>query len=271
MALLDEYFTRIGYSGPVRPSLDVLNRIVALHTQVIPFENLDVLLGRPIDLGADGLARKLVQGGRGGYCFEQNGLLLDVLGAMGYVVCPLSARVRYQRARDVTPSRTHMFLRVDLEREAWIVDVGFGGFSLACAIRLWTTEEQATPHEPRRIVREHDRYYHQVRLADTWHDVTEFTLEEMPLVDRELANWYTSTHPQSPFRLRLVAARALPDGQRVTLLNRELTRRRKDGAGDVTPIDTPEALLGILADEFGLHFPEGTTFPCAGLDWPPSP
>lgn len=63
--------------------------------------------------------------------------------------------MRYQRPRDFTPARTHVFLRVELAGESWLVDVGVGGMSLTSAIRLDTGEVQPTAHEPRRIVREH--------------------------------------------------------------------------------------------------------------------
>jgi N-hydroxyarylamine O-acetyltransferase len=195
-------------------------------------------------------------------------LLLEVLRTLGFTVRPLSARVRFQQPPDVVTARTHLFLRVDLEGEGWLVDVGFGGFSLATAIRLGTEEPQDTPHEPRRIVGRDGRFYHQVRLGDVWHDLSEFTGEDMPLVDRELGNWFTSTHPTSSFRNRLVAARALPGGERLTLQNRELSHRRPGGVVDLTVIQTPEALLVVLAERFGLRFPAGTTFPCSGLDWP---
>jgi N-hydroxyarylamine O-acetyltransferase len=99
---LGSYFQRIGYRGAAEPTLRVLHDVVNLHVQTIPFENLDVLLGRPIDLSPTALAHKLITSRRGGYCFEQNGLLLEVLGAMGFDAKPLSARVRYQRPRDYT-------------------------------------------------------------------------------------------------------------------------------------------------------------------------
>jgi N-hydroxyarylamine O-acetyltransferase len=106
-----------------------------------------------------------------------------------------------------------------------------------------------------------------VRIADEWHDLCEFTLEEMPFIDRELGSWFTSTHPQSHFKSRLIAARALPDGGRNTLLNRELTLRRRNGV--VTRmLSTPAELLAVLASEFDLHFQPGTTFACPALDWP---
>src|SRR6185369_8535357 len=88
---LDAYFARIGYTGPREPTLAVLDDIVARHTCTIPFENLDVLLGRGISLADDAVERKLVSDVRGGYCFEQNSLLQRALMALGFVVKPLSA------------------------------------------------------------------------------------------------------------------------------------------------------------------------------------
>ena len=265
---LEAYFARVGYDGPVAPTLAVLNDLMSAHVQAIPFENLDVLLQRGIDLTPEALQRKLVDERRGGYCFEQNGLLLLVLGAIGFAVTPLSARVRYQRPRDYTPARTHLFLRVEIDGAAWIADVGVGGLSLTSAIRFDLEGEQATRHEPRRIIRERGRFFHQVRFGNDWQDVLEFTGEEMPLIDRELANWFTSTHPQSHFRNRLIAARALPDGGRLTLLNRELTTRSRSGQAETRLLAAPAELVSVLDEKFSLRFPAGTLFPCEALDWP---
>ena len=73
---LDAYFRRIGYDGPRDASLETLRELHRLHPQAIPFENLDPLLGRPVNLDPASLQAKLVEGGRGGYCFEQNGVLV---------------------------------------------------------------------------------------------------------------------------------------------------------------------------------------------------
>lgn len=265
---LDAYFLRIGYSGPRAPTLAALHAITAAHTSTIPFENLAVLMGQPIDLEVGALFDKLVRARRGGYCFEQNGLLLHVLERLGYQVAPLSARVRLQRPRDFIPPRTHVFLRVELDGETWLTDVGVGGLSLTSAIRLNADGEQATPHESRRIVREGARLFHQVRFGDDWEDVCEFTLEEMPAIDRELGNWYTSAHPQSHFKNRLIVARAAPEGARLTLLNDELKIRRRDGRAESHTIKTPDELLELLERHFGLSFPAGTRFGPPGSPWP---
>jgi N-hydroxyarylamine O-acetyltransferase len=264
---LDAYFARIGYHGPRAPTLATLDALMAAHVQAIPFENLDILLSRPIDLELAALERKLIHDHRGGYCFEQNALFLAVLTQLGFNAHPLSARVRFQRPRDYTPARTHLLIRVELD-QSYLADVGIGGLSLAAALRLADPAPQPTPHETRRLVREHGVLFHQVQLGDDWHDLYELTLEHMPLIDRIVANWYTSTHPDSHFRARLTVARALPDGARLTILNRELTHRHRDGRADRTIINSPDHLLTILAERFGLHFPPSTRFPCEALDWP---
>jgi N-hydroxyarylamine O-acetyltransferase len=279
---LDAYFARIGYGGSRAPTLETLHAISLAQAQAIPFEALDVLLGRRIDLDPRAVEDKLVHRRRGGYCFEQNTLLLRVLAALGFQVQPISARVRWGRTRDYLPPRTHVLVRVELGArpgdESWLVDCGIGTLSLTSAIRLVVDEEQATVHEPRRLVAAGSWeaglarrgpeavLYHQVKLGDEWHDVAELTLEEMHPIDRELGNWYTSGHPESSFRHRLLVTRATPDG-RLSLLNRELTRRGRDGVGHVERVTSPEHLLRVLADEFGLELPEGTRFACDALVW----
>ncbi len=265
---LDAYFTRIGYVGPRDPTIATLHAITSAHTTSIPFENLDVLLGRPIDLDLGAIFEKLVHRRRGGYCFEQNTLLLHVLGALGFDVVPISARVRLQRPRDFTPPRTHVFLRVEIDGESWLADVGVGGMSLTSALRLDSEAPQSTPHETRRIVREGARLFHQVRFGSEWNDVCEFTLEEMPAIDRELANWYTSAHPQSHFKNRLLVARAAERGVRLTMLNDEFTVRQSDGRAESQIMRSPEEILQTLATHFGLHFPPETRFGSPGSPWP---
>lgn len=264
---LDAYFARIGYDGPRTPTIKTLNGIASAHAQAIPFENLDVLLGRSISLEPETIFQKLVHQRRGGYCFEQNGLLLDVLRALDFKVVPISARVRWQQPRDFTPPRTHLFLRVELDGESWLADVGVGGLSLTSAIRLIEDITQETPHETRRLVREDGRWFHQVLLSSEWADVCEFTLEEMPLIDRELANWFTSAHPQSHFRNRLLVARAAPYGVRHTLLNEELTIREADGHAHTRKLTSPDELISVLDEYFGLTFPPDTRFDRGTVPW----
>ena len=272
---LAAYFARLDYRGPRDLTVATLHALAHAHVATIPFENADVLLGAGVDLDPAAVEAKLVGAGRGGYCFEQNSLFLHVLQALGFAARPLSARVRIGRAREFTPARTHVFVRVDLADGPWLCDVGVGAWSLTSAIRLALDDEQPTPHEPRRIIADgawdglvrrgpDARLFHQVRLGDAWTDVCEFTLEEMPEIDRVVGNWYTSAHPRSHFKDRLIAARATATG-RLTLVDGALTRRAHDGTTEVETVASAAALLDLLAREFGLSFPAGTRFPTPGL------
>jgi N-hydroxyarylamine O-acetyltransferase len=258
---LDAYFARIGYRGSRQPTLETLHALSDAHVRSIPFENIDVLLGRSIDLALPAIERKLVHDRRGGYCFEQNTLFLAVLQELGFCVRPLSARVRYQRPREFTPPRTHVCLRVELD-EPWLADVGVGGLSLTSALRLASHEEQRTRHELRRLLREDGVIHHQVRFGDAWHDVCELTLEEMPEIDRVVANWYTSTHPGSHFKQRLLVARAERDGARITLADRELTLRPRDGEAERHTLASHDELVSALFEHFSIRLPAGTR-----VDW----
>ncbi len=276
---LARYFQRIGYAGPSTsgPDLAQLDAIIFAHVRSIPFENLDVLLGRPIDLTPAAIENKLLIERRGGYCFEQNTWLLHVLRALGYSVTAISARVRVGRPREYTPPRTHMLLRVELADGTRLVDVGVGGLSPTSALRLVADERQETPHEPRRIVRlgrwqelslraPDAVLVHQAFFDDAWQDVCELTLEPMAEIDRELGNWYTSTHPASHFKDKVMVALATATGRK-TLLNRRLSIRGADGSSEVHRLRSPAELHEVLAGEFGIVLPPGAELRCAGLDW----
>lgn len=253
---LDAYFQRIGYDGPREPSPAVLSDIVHAHVLTIPFENLDVLLGKPIQLDAASLQQKLIHDRRGGYCLEQNGLLLLVLKAMGFEVAPLSARVKLGYPRGELTPRTHLVVRIEMEGSSWLADVGVGGLSPTAVLKLELDRQQATPHEPRRIVRDGDLYFHQALLAGEWEDVYQMTMEEMPLVDREVANWYTSTNPKSRFKNILMVAKAAPSGVRLTMLNDEFSVRDASGKATKTPIGSQKEMLDLLAEHFGIQLNE---------------
>ena len=264
---LDAYFARIGYDGPRAPTFATLAAIHAAHARAIPFENLDVLLGRGISLDLSAIERKLVRDCRGGYCFEHNGLFLAVLRALGFQVTPLLARVRWQLPAATPTPLTHMVLRVDLDGRPWLADTGFGGIGLTSPLALDTDAEQGSPHEPRRLVRQGNRLTQQFRLGGEWNDVYAFTLDEASPVDFEVGNWFTSTHPNSRFLQALIVALAGVD-RRFTLLNRDFTTRFADGRIEKREIASADELLAVLAATFHLEFPPGTRFGPPGSPWP---
>lgn len=266
MTWLASYFERVGYAGPSAPTLATLDALCAAHVTAIPFENIDVLLGRGIQLDPDAVEHKLVHARRGGYCFEQNSLFSRVLGELGFHVTAHGARVRYQRPRDYLPPRTHLYLCVHLEGETRVVDVGIGGQTLSASIRLVEGEEQTTPHETRRWLRDGALWFHQIRFGDAWHDLYEATLDDMPPIDRELANWYTSTHPASHFKQHLLVGRALPDGGRKSLFDRDFTVRTRAGTS-TRRLESPADVTRTLIDEFGLGLAPDTRLHVPAIEW----
>jgi N-hydroxyarylamine O-acetyltransferase len=162
--------------------------------------------------------------------------------------------VRIGRPRDFTPPRTHLFTRVELDGISWLADVGVGGLTPTAAMRLELNVEQTTLHEPHRIIRQGDLYFHQALLGEDWSDVCEFTLEEMPLIDREVANWYTCAHPQSHFKEHLVVAKAGPAGKRLTILDNAFSIRNADGKANKHTMTSEKELFQVLDEHFGLRF-----------------
>ncbi|MDE2050860.1 MAG: arylamine N-acetyltransferase, partial [Gammaproteobacteria bacterium] len=152
---LDRYFARIGYTGSPRPDLPTLCALTELHPAAIPFEAVDVFLGRPVDLSPRAVHAKLLDGGRGGYCFEQNGLLERALAALGFTVEGLIGRVLWMRPPDAPPlPLTHMALRVTIDGERWLADVGFGSCIAGAPLRYDACDaEQPTRHETFRLAR----------------------------------------------------------------------------------------------------------------------
>jgi N-hydroxyarylamine O-acetyltransferase len=263
---LDAYFARIGYDGPREPTLEVLRALHLSHAQAIPFENLDPLLGRRVKLAPEALTEKLVRGGRGGYCFEQNGLFLAALRALGFDAIGLQARVVWQ-GPGLTP-RTHMLIRVRLPEGDHIADVGFGGMSLTAPLRLEAGEAQETPHGLFRLMAVGSEFQLETQLPERWAPMYRFDLTEAFAPDYEVANWYVSTYPESIFVANLMAARVLP-GRRLALSNGVMTVYREGGMDRLT-IETPEALAKVLREEFGIALPEGVEAGLAKVLQPPS-
>ncbi|HEY0624151.1 arylamine N-acetyltransferase [Sphingomonas sp.] len=252
---IDAYFARIGWSGPVAPDRATLNAIAAHHPAAIPFENLDPYLDRPVDLTPEALVAKLVRGGRGGYCFEQNGLLRLVLEEIGFAVTPLSGRVVWNLDPETVTARTHMVLRVDLAEGPVLIDSGFGSAVPTAALDLIPDIEQATPHEPFRFVRRGEEWRAQIRIGEDWR--TTYRLDQTPQheIDYAVANWYTSTHPSSHFRHGLTLARALP-GRRISLRGAEFATHSSDGTTERRSLTDSEQIVSIIEREFGIRVPD---------------
>ena len=252
---LDAYLARIGYAGPRTATLETLVALHALHPAAIPFENLNPLLGLPVALDSESVQAKLVAGGRGGWCFEHNTLFRHALEALGFSVTSLAARVLW----NATPGspigpRSHMLLRVDVDGEPYLADVGFGGNVLTAPLRLEAEVEQDTPHERHRLRRIDDGYVLEAALSGEWKSFYRFTLEPQFPADFEVANWYLCHHPDSFFRQTLIAARVTPQG-RYALRDNRFTIHR-EGKTEKRILSDAAALRTCLEMDMGIQLPE---------------
>lgn len=247
---LDAYCVRVGYSGPREPTIEVLRALHALHPAAIAFENIDVLLDRGVDLDPAAIDAKLIARRRGGYCYEHNGLFKRVLGAIGFEVAGLAARVVWNAPPGAPPRpRTHMALRVTIDGEDWLADVGFGGCVATAPLRIAADGPQPTGHEQFRITPLANERLVEARTGD-WEPLYSLSLEPMLDVDYQLGNWFVSAHPSSQFRHGLMVSRVDADA-RYALSDNRFTARMTDGSVERRLLD-PDQLERTLAETFRL-------------------
>jgi N-hydroxyarylamine O-acetyltransferase len=253
---LEAYFRRIGYDGPREPTLATLRALTLKHPDAIPFENLDVLLGRGISIVPADIDAKLIGAGRGGYCYEQNGLLKRVLEALGFEVQGLMARVWWMKPADAPMrARSHMVLKVMVDGVAWLADSGFGGCVLTAPLDLFSNAVQQTPNGPFRIETAAPEMGGErlvlANLSGTWAPLYQVALGPWEDVDYEPGNYFTYTHPSSHFTWSMTVGRTTPTA-RYALKNNRFTHRDVTGAVVEQRDLTVDELEATLRDVIGL-------------------
>jgi len=253
---LDAYLRRIGYDGPLDPSHATLAALHRAHLAAIPFENLDLMLGRGVRVDFDSIQAKLVYASRGGYCYEQGQLFGAVLERLGFQVDRLLARV----GPDGEPARprTHLTLRVrtDADEQTWLADVGFGN----------------SPPGPLDLGRPHNNAQQELDgwtyavlpddAEDTWKVrelqagewVTLYRYEGRPVypADVVMSNHFTATYPESWFTWQPIVARRYPD-QVHALVGRMYTITTPGHVKNRRTL-TDEEFAVALSEVFGLTF-----------------
>jgi N-hydroxyarylamine O-acetyltransferase len=259
------WLDRIGYSGPLAPTLATLNRLVFLHAHAISYETLDIMLGRPPRLDVPTLERKMIAGRRGGYCFEQNMLFRAGLRALGYQITSLQGRVIRGMAIDAPRPAIHMLLQVELPEGTYLADVGFGNLAPTCALLLKPHVEQETPHEVMRFINVGGELTLQARLKHGWEHI--YRVIPYPRYDGEyeITNWYTATHPEAPYQGNIIVAKPGPDRTRVTMYNSRVTVRDADGRAEKRWLKSDEQYHDVLRGEFGLNMSDQEIDQCIAV------
>jgi len=248
--MLETYLRRIGHAGPPKPDLATLTALHRAHINTLAFENLDVQLSAPPDMSLDAMLDKLVMRGRGGWCYEMNGIFGWALREIGFDVTRVAGGVMREHMGDQQMGN-HLCLLVHLEQD-YLADVGFG-----------SALEQPIPLQ----IREHDSLPYRVGLSDAGNDYWRysersfgepfsFDFRTEPADEDLLASKciWQGTNPASNFTTNLVVQKRF-GSRHIALRGRVLTETGIERATR-TILDSAEELVSVLNNTFGLDMPE---------------
>jgi N-hydroxyarylamine O-acetyltransferase len=247
------YLDRIAYSGSTAPSAETVRALHRAHLFSVPFENLDIALGRKIVLDEDALLDKAVARRRGGFCYELNGAFAALLRALGFQVTLLSARVDRVGGGE-GPEFDHLALRVDIQSEdSWLADVGFGESFLE-PLRLQAGIEQLDPAGRFRLAPIDERLRMESFSAEReWKPQYSFTLQSRRFEEFAGMCHYHQTSPLTSFTQKSICTLATVEG-RVTLSGMNLIVTR-NGQREETLLGSEEERTGVLREQFGITVP----------------
>ena len=254
MLNMPAYLERIRYTGPTAPTPETLRAIHRAHLFTVPFENLDIHLGRKIICDEARFLHKIIHERRGGFCYELNGAFATLLRALGFQVTLLSARVPCADGSE-GPEFDHLTLRVDFAElhsgTPWLADVGFGE-SLLDPLRLQPNLEQSQIGRVYHLTEAGGVFHMEVSTGDEWKPQYSFTLQARQLSDFSAMCHYHQTSPESHFTRNRICSRATPDG-RITLSNGKLIETRNGARTERTLSE--EEWTACLRDLFGVVLP----------------
>lgn len=238
------YAERLGHAGPLRPDLATLRSIHRAWRTRVPYENVDIQLGRSIELGADALVDKFVRRRRGGFCYEMNGALALLLRGIGFEVAFCEGAV-LRETRGESMWGNHVGLLVELDGETWLADTGIGdAFLEPLPFREGSHEQDGGTYRVERLDDAVWRVHHRVGGSIPSFDLRPGSVElsDFATRAREL-----STSPESAF-VQVLVLQHHRDGVELALRSRVLTRTGPAGTSRRTLED--EADLAATLEEF---------------------
>jgi len=244
---IEAYLNRIGVEGPLNPDLQTLRMLHRAHLLTVPYENLDVQFGRPVTTDLGEAYDKIVGRGRGGWCYEMNGVFGWALGELGYRVTRISAG----NTRNTGTLGTHLILRVDLDDGPWIADVGFGDGPIdPYPMQHASFDQEGFGFRLEPVADSGSRFHNHERGMSPFYDFIGKEPDEPTLAG---TCHMLQTDPESPFVLNAVVLRHTPGG-RVTLIGRRL---RRISVADTTGslVKSADEYVVILNEVFGLDLP----------------
>jgi len=252
---IQAHLERIHYNGDLTPSLKLLNDLHRLSSFHIPFENFDVHLKGKVSLDKDEIFDKIIKQGRGGYCYELNGLFYDLLTELGFETTYLVARpmLGYTHTRP----KTHMLLKVELDGNSYICDLGFTGMSVLEPLKLQLDTPVTQYHQEFKLVKaDNNDYLLQAICHDNWVSLFSFDLSPQLYLDFELANFFNSHSDKSICVTSPIASIYTKNG-RIRLINDSIKIRTE--VKDIVDIHSAEQAADELKKYFNLSFSAAET------------
>lgn len=215
---LSTYFRRINYTGHAAADTVTLHALMRHQLFSVPFENQDVQAGKVVSLVPEDIADKLLQQGRGGYCYEVNGLFAMALSTLGISYHFVAARPMFYPARR---PKTHMAIIAEVDDRLWLCDLGFGSYGIRApiAIDMLETDIEQDFDTFRLICDVKSEYLLQAKVEGEWINQYSFDLSPQEWIDFVPANYLNSTHPDAIFVQKLLIVQHSPEGRLILLGN----------------------------------------------------
>lgn len=244
------YLDRIEYHGPLDPHLETLRQLHLAHLLHIPFENFSIHFHEPIVLNDSALFEKIVTRRRGGFCYELNGLFAALLRELGFEVAMLSAQVAGNQT-EFSRDFDHMTLRVALNQEQWLADVGFGDSFVEPLPLVVNSEHQQRENRYRFVSDSQKRLVLERALKDeAWQPQYRFAQEPYQYSDYAEMCSYHQTSPESHFTRQRICSRLTARG-RISLSDMRLIIT-EDGERSERVLKNEEEYNEVLSDQFGI-------------------
>lgn len=231
------------------PDLAYLGEITRCHVAQFSFSSVGPMLGDDLPLNIQALYQRIVVNRRGGYCFEQNGLMYAVLRELGFKVKLYLCRVIYNR--DIHPGLTHRITLVEIDGNRYIADVGFGPLGPQLPVSM-SGEESQENFRLFRIREQNPREFHMQTLKDgEFYTLYKFEPARYGQADCEVGHFYSHKHPGATFVNHLVVSKIL-DHEVLSLRNHEFQAITKSGVHSHCIANEPELQI-VLDTRFGVR------------------
>lgn len=248
---LATYFRRINYIEHAAADTTTLHKIMRHQLFAVPFENLDVQAGKIVSLVPEDIADKVLRNGRGGYCYEVNGLFAMALEALGITYRFVAARPMFYPVRR---PKTHMAIVAEIDGRQWLCDLGFGSYGIRApiALDLLETDIKQDFDTFRLTCDANDEYLLQAKVEGEWRNQYGFDLSPQEWIDFVPANYLNSSHPDAIFVQKLLIVQHRPEG-RLILLGDILQTITANGVEKQQL--AADKIAEVLKNHFALAFP----------------